>query len=495
MRSSDKNMLDQIDHIVVVMLENRSFDHMLGFLYTDQNNQSPLGHPYEGLTGEEANPDGKGNTVKVFKIPSDQHPYYWPGVNPGEGYYSTNSQLFGDYKTPQAGTEATNQGFITDFAFTLQWKRKDNEKKANRWPIVEGTEPSDIMGMYSPELLPVLSGLARSYAVCDHWYSSVPTQTLPNRAFVHMATSLGRLNNHDKKYNATTIFNLLEDAQLQWSLYGYQDDPILTRESLQALPANPEYGSFGNFDAFKQAAGNGSLASYTFLTPEWGFSGNSQHPNYDVAKGEQYLYNIYQTLRNSPVWNKTLLIITYDEHGGTYDHVAPPENAAQPADCPDNEGFNFQRFGVRVPTVLVSPLIEAGTVFRVSEPDQGLNGNTPSTTPFDHTSILATLEKRFGLSSLTARDAAAPDIGSVLTRTTARDDYPLRGVTPPKTEVAPVLENNGSWGQASELQKAEVELTSQLSKEGNYHSRSEYDINSEDGAKRYSRYRYHRHHG
>ncbi|OZG71118.1 phosphoesterase [Hahella sp. CCB-MM4] len=490
--TSENNMLDQVDHIVVVMLENRSFDHMLGFLYADQNNVSPLGHPYEGLTGEESNPDGKGYNVKVFKIPSDQHPYYWPGTDPGEGYYNTNSQLFGYYKTPKAGTEATNQGFITDFAYTLGWQRRDNEKKPNSWPIVEGTEPGDIMGMYTPELLPVLSGLAKSYAVCDHWYCSVPTETLPNRAFVHMATSLGRLNDHDKKYNATTIFNLLEDAKQPWSIYGYEDDPILTRESLQALPANPVYGTFGNFDAFKQAASSGKLASYSFLTPEWGSKGNSQHPNYDVAKGEQYLYDIYQALRNSPLWSKTLLIITYDEHGGTYDHVAPPENAAQPADCPDNEGFNFQRFGVRVPTVLVSPLIEAGTVFRVPEPDKDLTGNSPSTTPFDHTSILATVEKRFGLSSLTTRDAAAPDIGPVLTLKSPRNDYPLEGVNPPKSEATPPSEGSGGWNKADHLQNAEAELTSQLSLEGDYHSRYDQNYENQDEAKKYSRDRYHR---
>ncbi len=486
--TSANNLLEQIDHIVVIMLENRSFDQMLGFLYTDQGNVSPLGHPYEGLTGNESNPDSQGNNVKVFKIPKGQHPYYWPGTDPGEGYNNTNSQLFGNYKTPPPGTAATNQGFVTDFAYTLQWQRNDNQKKPNSWQIVEGTQASDIMGMYTPELLPVLSTLAKSYAVCDHWYCSVPTETLPNRAFLSMATSLGRLNDHDKEYNATTIFNLLEQAEVNWSIYGYEDDPILTRQSLQALPANPSYGSFGNFDAFKQAAANGTLAGYSLLTPEWGAKGNSQHPNYDVANGEQYLYDIYQSLRNSPVWEKTLLIITYDEHGGNYDHVAPPENATQPADCPDNDGFNFQRFGVRVPTVLISPLIEAGTVFRVPQSDQ--SGNTP--TPFDHTSILSTIEKRFGLASLTVRDAAAPHVGAVLTLQTPRNDYPLEGVTPPKSEAPPTMEGGGSWGAPDHLQQAECDLCSRLPVKEDYHSHYHHHYEYEDDAKRYARERYHR---
>ncbi len=89
--SNVKSKLDQIDHFVVIMLESRSFDHMLGFLYTDQGNVSPLGHPFDGLTGSESNPDTEGNEVQVFKIPADKNPYFWPGTDPGEGYYNTNS--------------------------------------------------------------------------------------------------------------------------------------------------------------------------------------------------------------------------------------------------------------------------------------------------------------------------------------------------------------------------------------------------------------------
>ena len=198
--------LQKIKHVVVMMFENRSFDHMLGFLYTDSNNVSPLGHPFEGLTGNETNPDGKGNPIKVFPIPKDNHPYFWPGSDPGEGYFNTNSQLYGNYKTPAPGTVATNQGFVTDFEYTLNWQRAANKKKANSWHIIEGTTGNDMMVIYTPDLLPVLSGLAKGYAVCDHWYCSVPTETLPNRAFLHMATSQGRLNDRDKIYSAKTIF-------------------------------------------------------------------------------------------------------------------------------------------------------------------------------------------------------------------------------------------------------------------------------------------------
>src|SRR5262249_32804271 len=120
--SNMASYLSQIDHIVVVMLENRSFDHMLGYLYKDTKNVSPSGHPFEGLTGNESNPDGKGGSVKAFPISaSAQHPYFQPGANCGEGYANTNSQLFGTNTAPSPAVPATNQGFVANFAYTLSW--------------------------------------------------------------------------------------------------------------------------------------------------------------------------------------------------------------------------------------------------------------------------------------------------------------------------------------------------------------------------------------
>src|SRR5664280_369348 len=120
-----RTLLPSVNHFVVVMLENRSFDHMLGFLYAAQGNVSPLSQPFEGLTGNETNPDGKGGRVKVFKIlPTDPHPYFMPGANPGEGYLNTNWQLFGTEKAPVPIVPSTNQGFVTNFAATLAWESK-----------------------------------------------------------------------------------------------------------------------------------------------------------------------------------------------------------------------------------------------------------------------------------------------------------------------------------------------------------------------------------
>jgi phospholipase C len=432
------NQLGSIEHIVVLVLENRSFDHMLGFLYADSGNVSPATQQrFEGLTGKESNADATGTSVPVSGLTAPTpNLYFAPGADPGEGFLATNDQLFG-VASPPAGATPTNSGFVTDFAATL--KGID----ANR-PIIPGTTASDIMEMFMPEVLPVLSGLARGFAVCDHWYCSVPTETFPNRAFLCAATSQGHMDDSTSRYTSQSIFGLLSAHNLAWSIYGYKLPPLTRLNFPDATDAAESH--FGLFSDFQAAAAAGTLGVYTFLEPSWGSSGNSQHPNYDVALGEQLIHDVYYALRNSPAWNQTLLIITYDEHGGCYDHIAPPTGAVPPDNCAGEFGFDFTRFGVRVPTVLVSPLITAGTVFR-----------TTGTVPLDHTSILKTVENRWGLSPLTARDAAAPDVGDALTLTQPRTDDPLAGVTVP-TSAAP----NPVAGTPSHIQQTYAQLVSAL---------------------------------
>jgi phospholipase C len=419
---SPVSQLAAINHIVVVMLENRSFDHMLGYLYSASGNVSPQGNPFDGLTGNESNPDGKGGSIKVFQIQSsDPHAYFYPGADAGEGYLNTNAQLFGQQQAPNPIVPATNQGFVTNFVATLAWESKQPGQ------VLPGTTASQIMGMYTPALLPVLSNLAKGFAVCDQWFSSAPTETFPNRAFVHMATSQGHLSDSAAKvYTAPSIFTALDKKGATWSMYGYNAPPLERSVVADITQATEDH--FGVFADFQSAAKSGSLRNYAFLEPEWGAKGNSDHPPYDMSAGEQFLYDVYYALRGSPVWPQTLLIVTFDEHGGCYDHVPPAENAVAPDNSPGEYGFDFKRFGPRVPTVLVSPLIPAGVVCR-----------SPSATPFDHTSILATIEKRFGLPALTARDAAAPDLGGVLTLASARTDDPLSGVKPPVSSTTPKL--------------------------------------------------------
>jgi phospholipase C len=433
--------LSAIEHVVVLMLENRSLDHMLGFLYSDTGNVSPAtGQPFEGLAGTEANPDSSGNAVTVFKIePSTPNAYFMPGADPGEGYMATNDQLFGSISAPASSAQVpAMQGFVKDFAYTLGWEGRDSG-----YSIVSGTAASDIMGCFTPDALPVLSALARGYAVCDHWFSSAPTETLPNRAFANAATSQGHMDDKTHTYTSPSIFGLLSQHGLNWAIYGYTSEP-LTKSDFTDISGAPA-SHFGVFTDFQKAAAAGTLPPYTFLEPSWDSTGNSQHPNYNVALGEQLIHDVYEAVRSGPGWAQTLLIITYDEHGGCYDHVPPPSGATPPDNDAGEFGFDFTRFGVRVPTVLVSPLIAEGTVFRVPA----------GSVPFDHTSILKTVEERWDLPALTARDAVAPSVADVLSLTTPRIDDVLAGVTvPTATGTAP------SAGLPSHLQEVQAELIS-----------------------------------
>jgi phospholipase C len=434
------NGLSAIEHVVVLMLENRSFDHMLGFLYADAGNVSPAGQPFEGLTGTETNPDDSGQPVTVFKIePGTPNAYLMPGADPGEGYMATNDQLFGSTTAPpSSATVPAMQGFVKDFAYTLSW-----QSRSSGYTIVPGTTAGDIMGCFTPEALPVLSALARGYAVCDHWYAPVPTETLPNRAFACAGTSQGHMDDKTHTFTSPSIFGLLGKNQLGWSIYGYDSEP-LTKSNFPDI-SSAAASHFGHFTDFTAAAAAGTLAPFTFLEPSWGASGNSQHPNYDVALGEQLIHDTYEAVRGGPGWSQTLLIITYDEHGGCYDHVAPPSGATPPDHDAGEFSFDFTRFGVRVPAVLVSPLIPAGTVFRAPS----------GSVPLDHTSILKTVEQRWNLPALTARDAAAPGVGDVLSLAAPRADDALAGVTVPTAAGA-----SPAAGHPSHLQQVQAELIS-----------------------------------
>ncbi|HXP53604.1 MAG TPA: alkaline phosphatase family protein, partial [Streptosporangiaceae bacterium] len=234
-------------------------------------------------------------------------------------------------------------------------------------------------------------------------------------------------------------------------IYGYDATP-LTKETFTDI-SGAAASHFGLFTDFQAAAAAGTLPPFTFLEPSWASTGNSQHPNYDVALGEQLIHDVYEALRAGPGWPQTLFVLTYDEHGGCYDHVAPPWGATPPDSTAGEFSFDFTRFGVRVPTVLISPLIAPGTVYRA--PAGG--------TPLDHTSILKTVEQRWGLPALTARDAAAPAFGDVLTLTTARTDDVLSGVTVPVSGGT-----SPAAGQLSHLEAIREELLSRALPAGSH---------------------------
>ncbi len=253
------------------------------------------------------------------------------------------------------------------------------------------------------------------------------------------------MNDSTASYTVQSIFGLMAAHNLSWKIYGYDQQP-LTRKNYPDTTSAPA-ARFGLFTDFQADAGAGQLPQYGFLEPSWGSTGNSQHPNYDVSLGEKLIQQVYAAVRGGPGWDQTLLIITYDEHGGLYDHVPPSGGATPPASSAGEFGFDSPGFGPRIPAVLVSPLIPAGTVFRAPA----------GSAPIDHTSVLKTIEVRWSLPSLTARDAAAPDLGDVLTLTAPRTDDPLAGVAAPVSTGA-----NPAAAEVSHIQKVDAQLTSEL---------------------------------
>ena len=377
--------LAQIQHIVVLMLENRSFDSMLGMLY-------PKSAGFNGLDGTESNPDPDGISVPVWNVPGlDQATLSIPDPDPGELWVDVNAQLFGTPNVPCPVPVPTMDGFV-----------KNYRSQASKTP--GSYDSKAVMHYFTPQQVPVISQLAQQFAVCDQWFASAPCQTWPNRFFAHTGTANGYENNEPPHfpYCMETIYNQFEQAGIDdWKIYFHDIAHAHTLARLWLLSDHFRY-----YDEFRDSARTGNLPSYSFIEPRY-FTilrlPNDQHPPHVVTVGEQLIADIYNCLRAGPAWQQTMLVIIYDEHGGCYDHVPPP-SATPPTSAP-TAPFNFDRYGVRVPAVIVSPYVKQGTVLRSS----GI--------PYDHTSIIATLRKRFPALGppLTCREAAAPDLGAALT--------------------------------------------------------------------------------
>jgi phospholipase C len=370
-----------IQTVVVLMLENRGFDHMLGFLKTTDPD-------IDGLTGNESNPSNPLTATDHTTVSPTAEFVLRP--DPGHSVTDTIVQLFSRESGPPAAG-APNAGFIWSYS---------HQKPA---PV----DPTSIMKCFAPEDLPVLTTLARSFALCDAWFSSVPGPTWPNRFFAHAATSKGYINNGQfNNYDMPAIFENLTAQRKTWRNY-YHD--FSQTWALRRLQAPENLVNFRSFGQFKNDARKGTLPNYAFIEPKYfSFFGqaNDQHPPHDVRAGERLIAEVYEAVRNSPQWPATMLLITYDEHGGTYDHVLPP--AAAPPDSHTSQ-FAFDRYGVRVPAVVVSPFVPPG----------------PDHTLFDHTSIPATLASVFGLPGfLTARDAAANTFHGLASLPRGRTDVP-----------------------------------------------------------------------
>lgn len=374
--------LDRLKHVVVLMMENRSFDHMLGGLSLVTENGQKKYPKINGLTGEESNPDTEGNPVKVepkakFQSQLDPDPdHHFPGVD---------LQIFGGVE-PGPGRAANMRGFVKDY-FT---QTRDVNRSHN------------VMYYFPPDKLPVLTTLATQFAVFNGWFSSIPGPTICNRAFAHYGTSFGQVG-----MDIFYIFDPILSAYERMIHNGhhakiyYYDQPSSTMEIVNLLRNQPQL--FGTYEQFIADCEQGTLPEYSYIEPCYkdhqGPGGgeilaSDQHPDHNVQEGEKFIARVYNAIRtNEELWQSTALLVVYDEHGGIYDHVPPPSCTsdgyfANPEDTLTGVGFNFDRLGVRVPAVLVSPYIPKGTV--VPGVEDPVNGRI-----FEHASIPATVTNQF----------------------------------------------------------------------------------------------------
>jgi phospholipase C len=479
-----------VAHVVVLMLENRSFDHLLGYV------QHPDPAAFDGLLGAGpfTNPDSAGGTVAASPSAKQVLP-----AGPGHSHDAVMGQL-----TLTAG-KPTNQGFVRSY------ERKCRGLDPVRWggllgPLVNwlhglsspghavtGRGPL-AMACQSPEHVPVLARLACEFAVCTRWFCPVPGETWPNRNFAHAATSDGDTDNEIRPYTNPTIFELLEKHGADWRIY-FDDTP-----QAWAFPAlwdtAERHAKWFPLDRFTEHAARGDLPAYAFIEPNHrpplhtpdhdpvigspGLS-NNQHPENnlvsnaaydtyppdsesDFTRAEQLIAAIYEALRANPeLFDQTLLLVTYDEHGGLYDHVPPPTGVPGPGGGTSGVGvvqrallyrkaaaFDFTVLGPRVPAVVISPRVRAGTI---------------DAQPRDHASIPATLRSLFapGAQPLTARDRWSPPFHHLLTLPEPRTDLPdlsahatriVAAVSEPPATQAPAAETAPAAGAASATKAA-----------------------------------------
>jgi phospholipase C len=313
--------------------------------------------------------------------------------DPNHHFAAVNLQIFGD---PQNGPPlpATMQGFIKSY-----YNQQNNVQHSH-----------DILYYFTPDKLPVLTTLATEFAVFNRWFASIPGPTICNRAFAHYGTSFGQVS-MDVFYEGKdikAIYDRMLAANHTCKLF-YYDEASSTMEVVNLLQNEPQI--FGTFPDFLNACKQNALPDYCFIEPNYTdhdspdgdgeVIANDQHPDHDVRAGEQFIATVYNAIRQNPnLWPNTALLIVYDEHGGIFDHVPPPACTpdtpfvAQPADTGTLDSFAFDRLGVRVPAILVSPWVAKGSIINDT---------------FDHASIPATVNELYNLpvSPRSARETAA----------------------------------------------------------------------------------------
>jgi phospholipase C len=417
--------LQKINRFVVLMLENRSFDHLIGYLKT-------LNPAIDGLTGSEysnfpdpRNPGQPPVTVSPTAAPT--MPF-----DPPHEFCDVQKQLYGVDPTGKlcSNTRVT-PALMNGFVYC-----GNQAASANKVP----TQGFRVMECFAPGNVPYIMTLAQEFALFNYWYSSLPGPTWPNRFFVHAATSGGLSDSPGTgamvsgfSFKNGTIYQALAAAGKDWRIYHDGLPQTAGIDSLRTAYIDIFTNNFREMKYFVQDVNGGILPEYTFIEPCYGGFldtnfpiGNSMHPQDDVSGGDALVKLVYETIRNSAYWQDTMLIITFDEHGGFFDHVPPP--AAPPtgddtayANPADN--FKFDLYGIRVPAIVISPLTNKGTVIGTDPSDKS--------TIFDHASILATVQKRFGLQALTTRDSVANTLDVALNLASPRSDAPTSLQTQP----------------------------------------------------------------
>ena len=461
----EQGNLAKIDHIIVLMMENRSFDHMLGYLSLPVDRGGKNRAEVDGLRISDSNPMGSEFSVDAHRLESTVFV-----VDPGHDFVNIDRQRH-PTREQDPSSEPDNQGFIKDFELQVEKFGELLEASGLRLAdrVGAGKTGADIMGYYTGDQVFAYDRLAREYAVCDKWFAAVPGQTWPNR-FVTQTGQLQRdandrpmLGNPDlgsfDPQETLTIFDHLTAAGVEWRYYEHDFSFLrlfskYTFDRDRIVPIDdPVRGFFaaaaaGDFDS-------GGLPPVTFIEPNLTDIPpcNDDHPPCDIIHGQELIRQITDAVERSPVFGKTMLIITYDEHGGFYDHVVPegldifdpggdesqsPDNTIVPlAIDPNGDRINY--YGMRVPTIIVSPLVPRGHV---------------SKDLFDHTSILKTIIKRFLTGAppdMGARVAFANDLGSMLTETRPRVVAPGPAVLTPATHTPTVGGSNDSRIMLTEL--------------------------------------------
>jgi phospholipase C len=381
------DQLQKIEHIVVLMLENRSFDHMLGFLSLPESAGGRGRADVDGLTGaaDQAN-EYEGQTYR----PEPLHEYFSFPWDPPHHHENVVAQVANN-----------NGGFVEQFA-------ENHHQLYKHLPL---EDPGLVMGYHTADHVPAFDELARQFCVCDRWFSALLGPTFPNRHYALAGTSGGLTVDDDllrhEVEGLKTVFEFLprgawasyyHDISSLWLIKRYRHHPLTT-------------GGTHRFRTFRRHARQGKLPAVSWLDPHYAVNtlkGNDDHPPSDIRKGQKLVAEVYNLLVQSPVWDKTLFVITYDEHGGFYDHVIPGPV--------DDHYEHLAHYGVRVPTIVVSPWVAEKSV---------------SHTVYDHTSVIKTILQRFCRQSdgsipyMTARVEAATGLGELLTEDKPRACKPI----------------------------------------------------------------------